>query len=346
MKFTVFASLLTAASALKANSSTGKNILSKATQTRRADEDANSWIADYSLQFASCHTVTQFNVQENGDNEQGGSTQQTLVKFKLCPSNKCGYGCKGAEYVTDMYEFVNQYTEWQMNDKEYKCEQIRENCACADDVDEDTCEYACYEAEGMADACVEAEKDDDKYEFELQEFLECSETEAVDSYGNPYYVGPKCSKNGQRINLGVFTDEFCTQAYDDGVFAKQYGITLPYSSENIVSEYCLDCTSADANNNGYYNNPELTEICEDSYQKSVKCESRIAKSIAYPDTSGCQFINNVYMYEVGYSPTSKSAAVGFAVFFGLSTAALAALAFKLHTDSSRTINLGNDAAVV
>ena len=84
-----------------------------------------------------------------------------LVKFKLCPTNKCGYGCKGAEYLTDMNEFVNAYTEWQMNDIEYKCEQIRENCACdGDDVDdEDTCESNCYSTAGMTDQCVENEND-------------------------------------------------------------------------------------------------------------------------------------------------------------------------------------------
>ncbi len=177
--------------------------------------------------------------------------------------------------------------------------------------------------------------------------MECKEIDYQDAYGNPYYVGPTCSKNKQRINLAVFTDEFCTQKYDDGVFAKAYGITLPYSSESIVSEYCISCKVEDANNNGYYQNAEVTEICEQSYQQSAKCETKLASQLAYPITYGCSYINNLAMHEVGYNPTSKSAAVGFAVFFGLSTAALAGFAFKLHNDSKRSINLNaGDGAVV
>lgn len=347
MKLTVLASLLTAASALNASSPQGKKLL--ANSSRNAEENAASWIVDYSLQFASCHTVTQFNVGENANEDQGSTTQRNLVKYKLCPSNKCGYGCKGAEYVTDMNEFVNAYTEWQMNDLEYKCEQVRENCNCGDDVDEDTCEYNCYVSAGMEEKCVEQEKgDDDGYEFELQEFMECKEIDAQDAYGNPYYVGPKCSSSNQRINLGVFTDEYCTKSYDDGVFTKTYGIKLPYASENLVSEYCIGCQVQDANNNGYYQDPEITEICEESYQNSARCESKLSSSIAYPDNSGCSYINNIKIYEVGYNPASKSAAVGFAVFFGISSAALAAIVFKTHMDSKRTIDLSsmNDAAVV
>ena len=176
--------------------------------------------------------------------------------------------------------------------------------------------------------------------------MECKEIEYQDAYGNPYFVGPKCSSNGQRINLGVFKDEFCTQSYDDSVFASAYGISLPYQSESIVSEYCISCKVEDANNNGYYQDPEITEICEQSYDQSAKCESKLSSSLAYPITSGCSYINNIALYEVGYSPTSKSAAVGFAVFFGITTAALAGLAFKLHSDSKKTINLNSDDGAV
>jgi len=160
MKLTVFAALLTAASALKANSSAGKSLLSKSRALEEGNQDQEqdySWIIDYSLQFASCHTVEQYDF--GGDDEGNTSGQTTLVKFKLCSSDSCGYGCKGAEYLAPMNDFVNSYTEWKMNDMEYKCEQIRENCDCQYYDDADACEYNCYEAKGMADTCVEEEND-------------------------------------------------------------------------------------------------------------------------------------------------------------------------------------------
>lgn len=162
MKFILtLASLATAASALKADSQEGRHLLSVA----RALEDgqANSWIVNYSIKFESCHTVNQYNFGEGRqgggggqDQQNGGTAQMNLVKFKLCPSNKCGYGCKGGEYIAPMNEFVDAYTEWKMNDQEYKCEQIRENCDCQYyNGDEETCQYNCYVAKGMANVCVD-----------------------------------------------------------------------------------------------------------------------------------------------------------------------------------------------
>jgi hypothetical protein len=177
--------------------------------------------------------------------------------------------------------------------------------------------------------------------------MECREIEATDYYGRQYYVGPKCSKNGQRINLGVFTDEYCTQATDDGIFAKTYGITLPYSSSSIVGENCINCNRNYANNYGYYENPEITEICEETYQNAAKCEVS-SSSNPYPDTSGCSYIQKLKYYEVKYQDGSgKGSAIGLAVFFGISTVILAAYAVKQHMDkNSRTIHLNDDSAIV
>lgn len=146
----------------------------------------------------------------------------------------------------------------------------------------------------------------------------------------------------------MFKDEYCTQEYDNGIFAKTYGITLPYSSESIVSENCVSCSVNNGNNDAYYKDPEVTEFCGQEYNMAAKCENKISSSLAYPDTNGCQYINNIGMYEVGYNPTTKSTAVGFAVFFGLATVGLAAYVVKLHMDGgSRKIALNSgDAAVV
>ena len=157
MKLAIFSSLVAVASAFNADSQEAQHLLSK---SRALDDKQNSWIINYSLQFASCHVVSQYVGGEGQANEEGQSMQQTLVQFKMCPSNKCGYGCKGGKYLAPLNEFVNSYTEWQMNDKEYRCEQIRENCDCEYANDDEACEYQCYVAKGMASECVEQEKND------------------------------------------------------------------------------------------------------------------------------------------------------------------------------------------
>jgi hypothetical protein len=341
-RFTAIATLFCSAAALKVDSPAGQALLA---QSRNLEQNAYSWIMDYSMVFQSCHMVHQF-AGEDGGEDGNTVSYMNLVKYKLCPSKKCKYGCKGAEYVTDMDSFVDAYTEWQMNDKEYKCEQQREKCGCDDYYgDEDVCEQKCYNNAGMS-YCIEEENDDDAYVFELQDWTACAQSEALDGYGNQLYVGPKCSENGEQINLGVFTDEFCTESYSSEIFAKYYGgTTLPYQDENIVAENCISCKQIEMDN-GYYQGAEVTEICEETYPASAKCEENIASSLSYPVTAGCEYIKNIKLYERYYKPVSGAASTAFAVIFGLSTVVLAGVAAHLYKLNSRKIELQTDAAVV
>jgi hypothetical protein len=172
--------------------------------------------------------------------------------------------------------------------------------------------------------------------------LECSESEALDQYGNALYVGPKCSSSGEQINMGVFSDDTCTQEYSSEVFAKYYGgVSLPYQNSNIIAENCISCKETGDN---YY--AEVTEICEEMYPASAKCESNFAKYISYPDTNGCSYINNIRLYEKNYRGVSGAASTAFAVIFGLATVVLAFVAMHLYKLNSRKIVLSTNAAVV
>ncbi len=139
-----------------------KSLLANSRRLEDGDQEADySWITDFSLVFDSCHVVDTYNFEEN----EGGIVRNNLVKFKLCPSNNCMTSCSGAEYMAPMDEFVNSYTEWKMNDVEYKCEQVRENCDCENRDDDEGCEAQCYTNAGMYDECVEQEKGDDVSSF-------------------------------------------------------------------------------------------------------------------------------------------------------------------------------------
>jgi hypothetical protein len=94
-----------------------------------------------------------------------------MVKFGLCPSDEsCGSCGKGkAQYVVNMNDFIDAYTEMQMNAQEQLCENIRENCYCDDVDDDDACENQCYTNAGL-DNCIEYDGDE---EFDAQEYLEC-----------------------------------------------------------------------------------------------------------------------------------------------------------------------------
>ncbi len=148
--------LFSTAAALKAESQEGQALLAKS----RSLDDANSWVMDYSLVFQSCHTVSQYVGDEGGDDGQA-IQYRNLVKYKLCPTKKCRSGCTGAEYVTDMNSFVDAHTEWRMNEQEYKCEQVRENCDCDNYYgdDDQKCENQCYVNAGLSE-CIEEDDND------------------------------------------------------------------------------------------------------------------------------------------------------------------------------------------
>lgn len=263
---------------------------------------------------------------------------QNLVKFKLCSTKKCGYGCNGAEYLVPMDQFLENFIQWKEEKTEQECENIQENCACDDDQvdDEEACEYKCYQKYGMEEECVEQELDDQAVEFNLEENLECRE---LGYYGGVnYYVGPKCSANGERILLSVFSDEFCTSEAGASVYTQfSNGVSLPYSKTSIISENCISCKQVDENadDNAY----EIEQFCEESYNVAAKCETNLKSQLASPVTSDCDYINNIYLMEVGYSPVKHSVAVAFATIFGISTVILAGIAGKLYMAQSEKISL-------
>jgi len=333
----------TAASTISTTSKLGKNLLSKARRVEDGGEQGDyAWLSNYAIQYDSCHTVTEYNFEEGGGDESP-IYKNRLVKFKLCPANKCGYGCSGPEYLVDIMTFVNLYTENKLNDEEAACENVRETCDCEYAYDDDVCEAECYQAAGLS-YCIE--NDDDGEEFDLQEYLECQQI-YEDGYGVPYYVGLKCSDSGEKINLAVFTDEFCTQEGELTYYNKATGgQNLPYRYENIVAENCIDCQDIEYDEYGYAQNYDLKEVCTESYEVAAKCEQNMANDLAYPNTDACDYIANLYLREDNYKP--NTIAVVLAWMFLISTLALAALSVRLHMMASNKIKLNSqtDGAVV
>lgn len=330
---------------MKTNSKAGRNLVNKARKLEDGEGDY-SWIVNYSIKFASCHTLTQFNGEEGGGGDEDSSIQkQNIVKFKLCSSDSCGYGCKGGDYIVSMNEFVDAYTESRLNAQEMACETVRENCNCDYYDDEDACEKVCYEKAGL-DYCIEEEEGDDQQEvFDLQEYLECTEIEDQNENGNveyyngepvQYYVGPKCSSDGERVNLGVFTDEFCTKVASDSKYYEYTGVSLPYSSTSIVAEDCVACGES----NGDDGEVEMSELCMASYEPAAKCESKL--SINNKNEDGCDFIDSLYLKEDSYQPIKHSTAVTFAWVFFVSTLVLAGVALKMFFSAGQKINLNQN----
>jgi hypothetical protein len=135
-----------------------------------------TFLASYSIKYLGCSSLTTIpsgygNGNNNKNKNNGGAlVTQNLIRFALCPGTTCGSCTGGGEYVVTMNQFVDAYTEAKMQQTEWDCEQIRENCVCAEGYDGQTCESNCYTAAGMEE-CINVEGGN---EFEIQRYLECA----------------------------------------------------------------------------------------------------------------------------------------------------------------------------
>ena len=329
-------SFVTPGASVSASSAAGRRLLSKA---RRLDQDEYdfTWAADYALQFHSCHNTFEFRPDGGGasnDEADGAPTEvNRMVLFKLCPADKCGGSCKGGEYLVEMREFVESYLDSKESAREYACEQVKENCSCDDDDavnDDELCLSQCYAAAGL-EGC-EDDNNDDNYEFEVNDYLECEAiAEYDDDYATSVYVGAHCSSNGKGIHLGAFSDRQCTKKAAKGAYESLVGRELPYSSESLVANDCIAC--ADAQNEDD-DGVQVLEFCEDVYERSAKCEKHLNVDGAV--TGGCEYIHKILprmeALANGKAPTSTV----LAWLFGVTTLATSGAAYYFFAKAQRS----------
>ena len=351
----------------------GKNLISKSRRVNQEYEEDFSWLVNYSIKFDSCHSIHSYRGGEGGGGGEDGANSSPfgtthLVKYRLCPTSSCSRSCSGGgEYVVELRDFVETYTQAKEEISEAACQAVEENCNCNYyDGDDQACMNQCYATAGLTD-CGDDENNNNNNnnnngeDFDIEEYMECKEAEFYYNGANgntPYYIGPVCSNNGKSIHLNVFTDSSCTTAAPSGTYKKYNYYDLPYSPSSrssIVGNDCLSCKDAENendndnennnnnnNNNGnYYEAPEPAEFCTEFYEDSAKCETNLKyKTAAYRDTGSCQYINTiipslerVYHSRIG---GGGGAATGFAVFFGLTTVAATAASYYFFKKVERS----------
>lgn len=182
---------------------------------------------------------------------------------------------------------------------------------------------------------------------DIRDYLECDkldmgEDEEKDDYyeQGQMYIGLKCSENGKGINVGVFTDQYCTAEKDDS----DENLSFPYQSASFVSDNCISCAYANMENDEYgYDNMgttyEVSEMCENSYLEAVKCEQNL--NIDYPDNEGCYVVDNMSLTGSFYERNFKTAFAA-ATFFFVSTLVLGIIALFICCVSKRDNALNND----
>eukprot|EP00542_Grammatophora_oceanica_P011766 CAMPEP_0194046262 /NCGR_PEP_ID=MMETSP0009_2-20130614/20080_1 /TAXON_ID=210454 /ORGANISM="Grammatophora oceanica, Strain CCMP 410" /LENGTH=387 /DNA_ID=CAMNT_0038691471 /DNA_START=66 /DNA_END=1229 /DNA_ORIENTATION=- len=306
---------------IDATTEAAKHLFAKATngERRLEDEVNNDVLAGYSLIYQGCHNSTSWSDE--------GVQYMGLVQFKLCHSYYCGDNGKcrsqmAGDYVVDLNTFVDSYLESKLELNRYKCEMLREQCGC--NGENDDCMYYCYKTYGDDDLkwseCQDEQGNEEQYgECRGLEIENDDDDDGGRRLGDDggYYTGPYCGPDGEGVYMSIFKDEECANHVDDP--AKTYyllsgGKKMKYSlksGNSLVKNDCLECKEpVEQNDDDAADENELTRICEETYQRSAKCETYMTDMGYYRDTSGCSLIaqlnmmSSMSMQMVGFSGSS------------------------------------------
>lgn len=251
---------------------------------------------DFSLRFDHCQYVKMYDDDMAGDEDaETPLAVRHFVVFRLCPTDECStchsvYG----RYVMEVDEYLQATVEEQANQIEYICENCQEECN-EDGSGCSGCGKFCYKYENLeANGYIDA-----------ADYIECQQVQMNDNQNeeagegdddrnqNQLYIGPRCSNSGDRILIGLFSDEDCLTPYTDISPEEALGYNISYhllshtynaDGSNCLSckEYVYDNGDDDANGNGNNNQQDgndqqdaddVNEMCERVYGDAAKCES-------------------------------------------------------------------------
>mmetsp|Transcript_276 Transcript_276/g.457 ORF Transcript_276/g.457 Transcript_276/m.457 type:complete len:393 (-) Transcript_276:13-1191(-) len=253
---------------------------------RHLEDGSNAYfeydLNDFSLRFDRCQYVKMYNDEMAGDEDTGSPlATRHFVVFRLCPSDECS-SCNDVygQYIMEVDEYLQATVQEQANQLEYTCGNCQEECnddgsGCSG------CGKLCYkynnlEANGYVDAA---------------DYLECQQLQMNnDDDGNQngndddnqLYIGPRCSNNGDRIMIGLFSDEYCLSPYTNVTAEEMLGYNISYHllshTYNADGNNCLSCAETgdendDNNGNDQQDADDVNEMCERVYEGAGKCES-------------------------------------------------------------------------
>ena len=384
MKLTIALSFLAGVAAANPFASQSANS-AKATYTasllknarRLADAEVEVDVSTYAVMFEKCQFIKAYD-DDLADDQDSDTVLgvSRFVIFRLCPDNTCStcssnYG----EYMVDLDSYLEATVQWAKANEEEMCnacnECVVEDADAADAADADAAEggrrkLTSVDCSTCAEECEKIANMEANGYIEATNFLQCQLIyDPADDSKTALYAGPVCANSGAKINIGVFTDQYCYVADEsksiDDYLVDGNGNKAQLSHgllKTVYSGTCLSCANeeadADGNNDG---NHQANEMCQALYEDAAKCEVSHGMTSGFYDAEGyenqvnqeavvCDFIKSVSngAYDSSgeisiYGGNSKagrssstSTGQAFALsFFVIGTVGLAVYAAMLHT---------------
>lgn len=264
------------------------NLIRGAKPLRKLEQNYAVDISSYSVKFEKCQFVKSYSddMAENEDADTVLATERFAV-FRLCPNNACGtcdynYG----EYLLDLDVYlqttVGYFQDWQ--------EEMCNNCnECGNNNNNANRKLQQYNADcdTCYDECQKIANMEDNGYYDATDFLECQVIyDPQDDSLDQLYAAPICASQGQKIKIGVFTDNNClfydsTKDVDDYLVNGENNQQMKLSHALLKMTYqdtCISCKEPqdyNENNEGNDNQDadEVNEMCEELYNYAAKCES-------------------------------------------------------------------------
>jgi len=335
-------------------------------QRKLNDEEYMVDISSYSIKFQQCQFVKAYD-DEMADNEDAGTilATQRFVIFRLCPtgSDDCGYDY--GEYVIDMQEYLEAYSQYVGEEQEEWCDTCNEYCEQDEEEEEDGEDRKKRKLQDMdcscMDTCYKIENMEENGYVDATEYLECQAVYEADDDGSALYAGPYCS-GGEKIKIGVFTDEECMYLDsskdvedflidDDGVTMKLSHGLLKKTYDQDAPVSCLVVQEEEEEERRKLDDAEveITELCQELYEEAAKCEKTHGFDDGYAaydtyenqyaqESVVCQFISA--LKSGTYSETGDIVVSGGNAVRGGGTAATGGQKFALTIFILGTVGLG------
>lgn len=268
-------------------------------------DDSNSTFiydfSEFSIQFEKCQLVQMFNDDLAGDNDaQSPLGTMQFVVFRLCETDHCSQTSKGQKvcgntygtYILDVKTYLEATIQYQREEFEMMCDSCNEECTV---IDQNTNELSCT---GCGKLCWQFNNLEAMGYIDASEFVECQKLQNGEQQqnGNPMYIGPRCSKSGTQIKIGLFSDDNCLVPITDlNITQVLGGAVLSYhllaNTYSTSDNYCLSCKEKqNGGQNKYHQNDlwdvdDVNEMCENLYNGAAKCESQTGLTNGFIQTS-------------------------------------------------------------
>jgi len=340
-------------------------LLSKARSLANNNNNAVT-LTEYVVKFEKCQFVKSFD-DELAANDQSSSVLATrrFVIFRLCPEGSCsscnyGYG----EYVIDLDSYLQYAVDFVQQKQQAMCNSCQNYCY------NDNNNYGNNNGNGYVDCstcvgdCSAIANMENLGYVDATSYIECTQVYEANDDSNALYAGAMCSSSGEKIKIGIFSDEECTihtnndisdyLGYDEN--GQKLQMSYGLLSEVYENDECITCIEDNGNANNYY--PESNELCEGLYGEAAKCESAHNFNNGYTNYGNyqnqaaqeevvCKFISSLSSgtydetgeIRIGSGSSSKRSSGGnstsgaqkfFLTVFILGTVGLAAYAAMLH----------------